>query len=83
MYENSGIFPVDYYPSLNGPFLKKAFPLNVYVCYTVCFVAGMPLKSVRLHSKSHQKSSKCLEFPLGLAQPFLGRPIENKDRVGV
>ena len=56
-------FQVDYYPSLNAPILKKTYLLNVYVCCTVCFLSGMPLKSVRLNSKSHRKSSKCPSFP--------------------
>ena len=55
-------FPVDNYSSLNGPFLKKTYPLNVDVCCTLCFLTGTPLKSVRFHSKSHQKSSMCLIF---------------------
>ena len=33
MYENSGIFPVDYYPSLNGPFLKETYLLNWTIGY--------------------------------------------------
>ena len=53
----------------------------VLTMYRVIFFTGTPLKvlSVRLHSKSHQKSSKCQNLLTGWHLEFLGGTSEKKN----
>ena len=50
------------------------FITHYFQSYRVSFLTGAPLKvlSVRLHSKSHQKSSKCQNLLTGWHLEFLG-----------
>ena len=59
----------------NGHFKKNlSSQCNVYASW--CFFYWYALKSVTLHSKAHQKSSKCLSFPRVWRSHFKGGPVE-------